>query len=64
MWILNSKASDKISENKTIKSLENCAIQINNWMDTNRLKMNSSKTEFMYNGRAKQLIKVKSIKRY
>ena len=29
------KASDKISEMETIKSLENCAIQIKNWMDTN-----------------------------
>ena len=51
------KASDKISETETIKSLENCAIQIKNWMDTNRLKMNSSKTEFMYYETAKQLAK-------
>ena len=42
---------------ETIKSIENCPIQIKNWMVTNRLKMNSCKTEFMYNGTAKQLAK-------
>ena len=41
----------------TISQLENCLLSIKQWMDQTRLKMNPSKTEFIYFGNAKQLLK-------
>ena len=40
-----------------IKSLEVCMNDIKDWMDSNRLKMNATKTEFIMSGSMKQLQK-------
>ena len=45
------------SESRSILDLENCAIEINNWMDQNKLKMNTSKTEFIMFGSSPQINK-------
>ena len=50
-------AGDRNDEKAAISHLENCAIDIKNWMDQNRLKMNSSKTEFILIGSRQQLEK-------
>ena len=39
-------ANDRQAERTTIASLEDSVVAIKQWMDANRLKMNSSKTEF------------------
>ena len=41
----------------SMSNLEECLMQINNWMNLNRLKMNTSKTEFMLLGSRAQLAK-------
>ena len=40
-----------------IDDLQNCAIEINKWMNNNKLKMNNSKTEFILFGSRLQLNK-------
>ena len=40
-----------------MSNIENCMINIKEWMDANRLKMNSTKTELILFGSAKQLQK-------
>ena len=44
-------------EYQTISALQNCASEVKSWMDINRLKMNSSKTEFIMIGSRQQLLK-------
>ena len=41
----------------TVEQTEACMLSIKNWMDEMRLKMNPSKTEFIYFGFNKQLAK-------
>lgn len=52
------------SEKNTISDLENAGETTNNWMNSNKLKMNTSKTEFIMFGSKQQLTKceTKSIK--
>ena len=38
------------NEEHAINELENCAVTINNWMRQNKLKINTSKTEFILFG--------------
>ena len=51
---LTSKCND---EDNTIHQLQDCCMRVNNWMDHNRLKMNSDKTEFILIGSKQQLQK-------
>ena len=51
------KASDREEEVHTVEQTEACMLSIKNWMDEMRLKMNPSKTEFIYFGFNKQLAK-------
>ena len=50
-------ASKREEEASTLSSMESCMLNIKNWMDEMRLKMNPAKTEFIYFGFAKQLTK-------
>ena len=43
----NFKIGDNTEERKYITNLENCATEVKNWMDKNRLRMNDEKTEFI-----------------
>ena len=56
---LNKKfsANNRIEETSTIRSLQLCMTDIKDWMDSNRLKMNTTKTEFIMFGLKKQLQK-------
>ena len=45
------------NEEDTIHQLQDCCSKVKNWMDHNRLKMNSNKTEFMLIGSKQQLQK-------
>ena len=45
------------NELNAIKDLEQCAVTINSWMNENKLKMNTSKTEFIMFGSKAQLNK-------
>ncbi|XP_071958790.1 uncharacterized protein [Antedon mediterranea] len=45
------------SMENTITKLQECLISINDWMKSNRLKMNSEKTEFILLGSRAQLLK-------
>ena len=60
----NFRANNRIEEISTIRSLELCMNDIKDWMDSNRLKMNATKTEFIMFGSEKQLQKctTKSLK--
>jgi hypothetical protein len=49
--------SSRIEENDTIWTLEYSIADIKSWMDTNRLKMNTEKTEFILIGSQQQLCK-------
>ena len=51
------KPSDRLNEQSAIGILENTAEVVKSWMDENRLKMNSAKTEFILFGNASQLKK-------
>ena len=51
------KAGNTNEEISTISKLEGCLLSIKKWMDQTRLKMNPSKTEFIYFGNATQLLK-------
>lgn len=53
----NIDRSNRNEENLSIKTLEDCAVKIRQWMDVNRLKMNDSKTEFILFGGSHQLKK-------
>ena len=46
-----------IAEETAIQELRDCAIVINDWMNNNKLKMNTSKTEFIMFGSRPQLNK-------
>jgi hypothetical protein len=39
--------SNENAEKNSIETLENCALETNNWMNGNKLKMNKTKTEFI-----------------
>ena len=51
------RASDREEGHATQAKLEACLLSIKNWMDQTSLKMNPSKTEFIYFGNARQLHK-------
>ena len=51
------KAGNIQQENTTKEKIEACMLNIKHWMDTVRLKMNPSKTEFIYFGGRQQLRK-------
>jgi hypothetical protein len=51
------KPSIYVEEDDSILSLQSSLSSIKDWMDANKLKMNSSKTEFMYIGSWQQLCK-------
>ena len=53
----NFNADNGVEETSTIRSLELCMTDIKDWMDSNRLKMNATKTEFIMFGSKKQLQK-------
>jgi hypothetical protein len=53
----NFRPATQNSETKVIKDIENCAITINDWMNQNKLKMNTSKTEFIIFGSKQQLVR-------
>ena len=52
---ISFKANDQDQEKHCITNLENCSVSINDWMNQNRLKMNSEKTEFILFGSPKLL---------
>ena len=58
---ISFKAKDRLEEERAICQLEKCAIDIKTWMDRNRLKMNSSKTEFILFGSSKHLDKCSTL---
>jgi hypothetical protein len=45
------------SQCRAIETLQGCATSIKNWMDKNKLKMNTSKTEFLITGSRQQIAK-------
>ena len=49
--------ASKCNEDNTIHQLQDCCVRVKNWMDHNRLKMNSDKTEFILIGSKQQLQK-------
>ena len=51
------KANDRCAELQTKKEVDECMINVRSWMEQVRLKMNSSKTEFIYFGSRIQLSK-------
>ena len=53
------KADSSTDEAETNRTLEECMLNIKSWMDSMRLKMNPSKTEFIYFGSRPQLKKCK-----
>ena len=52
---ISFKAKDHDLEKSCIIRLENCVVAINDWMNQNRLKMNSDKTDFILFGSPKLL---------
>ena len=50
-------ASDRKAESETVTSIEFCAQDIKTWMDDNRLRMNTSKREFILFGNSAQVAK-------
>ena len=51
------KSNDQKEEKNAIINLENCANNIKKWMDGNRLRMNTTKTDFIMFGNLTQLAK-------
>ena len=51
------KANNRDQEVDTINSLEHCLLDVNKWMNQNRLKMNTEKTEFIIFGSGQNLPK-------
>ena len=47
-------------EGNVIIALESCITSIKQWMDENRLRMNSAKTDFIFIGSRQQLVKCKT----
>ena len=47
------------SESYVITAIESCITSIKHWMDGNRLRMNSAKTDFTFIGSRQQLVKCK-----
>ena len=45
-------------ENAVLKKMEQCIVALQEWMDSNKLKLNDSKTEFVIFGSAARLSKV------
>ena len=54
------KADDRVEELQCINNIENCMVNIKKWMDSNRLKMNDTKTEYIQFGNKRQLQKCHS----
>ena len=48
------------AESNVIRSLKSCITSIKQWMDENRLQMNSAKIDFIYIGSRQQLVKCKT----
>ena len=48
------------SESYVITALESCITSTKQWMDGNRLRMNSAKTDFIFIGSRQQLVKCKT----
>ena len=48
------------SDSYVITALESCITSIKQWMDGNRLRMNSAKTDFIFIGSRQQLVKCKT----
>jgi len=46
-----------LHEQQNVHELESCAVTINKWMNANKLKMNTTKTEFIMFGSNAQLKK-------
>ena len=46
------------TENAVLKKMEQCIVELREWMDSNKLKLNDSKTEFVIFGSAARLSKV------
>ena len=42
------RASSRVDEKESIRSLESTLVKVKTWMDQNRLKMNERETEFYY----------------
>ena len=57
---ISFNASEPNAEELTIRNLAECTDNIKKWMDYNRLKMNTSKTEFIMFGSRQQLQKCTS----
>ena len=53
----NFNANNRVEETSMIRSLELCMTDIKDWMNSNGLKMNTTKTEFIMFGSKKQLQK-------
>ena len=51
------KAGSTEQERNTVQTLETCMLNVKSWMDAVRLKMNPTKTEFIYFGNRPQLHK-------
>ena len=51
------KANDRSEELSTLNRLERCILRVKRWMDETHLKMNTTKTEFIYFGNQHQLNK-------
>ena len=47
----------KFNEDDTINHLEECLLEVHTWMECNRLKLNTSKTEFIHFGSRQPLTK-------
>ena len=58
--IKNSFVAENQNEANSIKSLEDCLISTWEWMNENRLKMNTTKTELILLGSRQQLAKCKT----
>ena len=54
------KAGNKVDEEEVISDLEMCITRINNWVNVNRLKMNTDKMEFILFGSRYHLPKCKT----
>ena len=51
------KAGSTEQESNTVQTLETCMLNVKSWMDAVRLKMNPTKTKFIYLGNRSQLHK-------
>ena len=65
VFILNRQAHQRFLRNdsalyKCSLTIAACIDNINNWMSSNRLKLNTDKTQFTWLGTAAQLVKINS----